>query len=161
MRAVLFASIFPVLLYLIRLRLAMSRTAYQKANSIAKLDKDLWKLFSKYTRIKDADFKGYVACFTCHKQDDHRLMDAGHYIPKATSGSYLKFYEKNVHPQCQDCNRLKHGNYAVYKGQLILKYGAGIIEELNLLRSHPPLTLLDYKEKIRHYSNQLKIINSK
>ena len=127
MRAFLFASIFPALLYLIKLRLRMAHTANKKANSISKLDKDLWKLFSKYIRIKDTDFKGFVGCFTCHKQDDHRLMDAGHYIPKATSGSYLKFYEKNVHPQCQDCNRLKGGNYGVYKEQLILKYGAGII----------------------------------
>lgn len=102
------------------------------------------------------DWKGFVNCFTCGKYENYKLVDAGHYIPKATSGSYLKFYEKNVHVQCQDCNRIKAGNYKVYKDRLIVKYGLGIIEELNALRNEPPLTVTDYQSKIKYYTQWLK-----
>jgi DNA-directed RNA polymerase subunit N (RpoN/RPB10) len=134
----------------------MVRAANLKANSITKLDADLWKLFSKFIRSKNADWKGQVACFTCGKIDDFRAMDAGHYLAKATTNSYLKFYEKNVNPQCVKCNRWLNGNYAVYKVKLIEKYGESIIPELNSLRSKPPLTITDYKQKIKYYSQWLK-----
>lgn len=133
------------------------KSASLRANSITKLDADLWKLFSKFIRSKDADWKGQAACFTCGKIDDYRAMDAGHYLAKATTNSYLKFYEKNVNPQCVQCNRWLNGNYAVYKEKLIEKYGQGIIGELNSLRSKPPLTITDYKDKIKHYSQWLKL----
>lgn len=132
------------------------KAARLRANSTVKLDADLWKVFSKYIRSKDADWKGQVACFTCGKIDDYRAMDAGHYIPKAITNSYLKFYEKNVNPQCVSCNRWLNGNYEVYKQKLIEKYGVGIIQEFNSLRSKPPLTITEFKDKIKYYSQWLK-----
>ncbi len=156
MDAIFFASIFPVLYYLIEKRIEMARVAKERRNSVTKLDEDLWALLSRYTRLKAADWKGFVYCFTCPKYENWKLVDAGHYIPKATSGSYLKFYERNIHVQCQECNRLKGGNYKVYKQKLIAKYGDDIISELNALRSKPPLTVSEYKEKIKHYKQLLK-----
>ena len=160
MEAILFASVFTgvtsaiyhTAVYLYRRQIKKN----QELLSISKLDAELWKIFSKYIRSKDADWKGYITCFTCSTTDDWRTFDAGHFIPKGTSGSYLKFYERNVHPQCINCNRLKGGNYGEYKNRLILIYGLGIIEELNSLRQMPPLTVLDYQQKIAYYSNLLK-----
>lgn len=133
----------------------------QELISISKLDDDLWKIFSKCRRLEFADWKGYVTCFTCPTYDDWRTFDAGHFIPKATSGSFLKFYEKNVHPQCINCNRLKGGNYTEYKNRLIVKYGLGIIEELNALRQSPPMTVSDYQRQISYYNKRFKILSSR
>ena len=160
MEALLFASIFTgitvatkrVVLYYYRKKIKEN----QDLISIAKLDEQLWKIFSKYIRSKDADWKGYITCFTCPTTDDWRTFDAGHYLPQALGISVLKFYEKNVHPQCINCNRLKQGNYKEYRNRLIVKYGLGIIEELTSLRQSPPLTVLDYQKKIAYYSNWLK-----
>ena len=161
MEAILFASIFTGVIGGGYWKFKRWKYNRSEAVQIPKLDKDLWKLLSLYIRKKDMDWKCFVNCFTCGRYENYKLVDAGHYIPKSTSGSYLKFYEKNIHVQCQDCNRLKGGNYAVYKERLIVKYGLGIIEELNSLRQSPPLTVTDYKSKISYYTNQLKIINSK
>ena len=127
-----------------------------QAESITELDKKLWTLLSKFIRLKDADWKGQVACFTCGKVNDYRALDCGHYLAKSTTNSYLKFYEKNLAPQCVSCNRWLNGNYAVYKVKLIEKYGEWIIPHLNSLRSKPPLTVSDYKQKIKFYSQWLK-----
>ena len=121
---------------------------YEMKNSISYLDPVLWKLFSKYTRSKDADWRGQVACFTCGKIDDWRLQDAGHYIPKAISGSYLKFYEKNVHSQCQNCNRLLGGNYQVYKERLTVKYGQGIIQDRSYAVDNQVLSKIKVKQAV-------------
>lgn len=125
-------------------------------NSISKLDKDLWTIFSKYIRKSAADWKGYVTCFTCPTYDDWRTFDAGHYLPQALGISVFKYYEKNVHPQCINCNRIKSGNYGEYKKRLIIEYGEGTIEELNALRNSAPMTVTDYKTKINYYSQWLK-----
>ncbi len=159
--AILFAASLTLLFHLGKMLVERKIRQNEDTVSITKLDRELWKLFSLYIRKKDADWKGFVHCFTCGKYENYKLVDAGHYIPKATSGSYLKFYEKNVHVQCQDCNRIKAGNYAVYKVKLTEKYGAGIIEHLNALRQAPPLTVTDYQNKIADYTDRLKIINSK
>lgn len=159
--AILFAGSLTLLFHLGVVLVKRKIQQNKDIVSITKLDKDLWKVFSLYTRKKKANWKGFVNCFTCGKYENYKLVDAGHYIPKATSGSYLKFYEKNVHVQCQDCNRIKRGNYAVYRLKLIEKYGQGIIEHLNALRKALPLTVTDYQHKIVYYTDQLKIINSK
>jgi DNA-directed RNA polymerase subunit N (RpoN/RPB10) len=159
--AIGFASLLTLLVWLIVQKIKLMKAARLRANSTVKLDADLWKVFSKYIRSKDADWNGQVACFTCGKIDDYRAMDAGHYLAKATTNSYLKFYEKNVNPQCISCNRWLNGNYAVYKVKLIEKYGQGIIADLNSLRSKPPLTIIEFKDKITYYTNRLKIINSR
>ena len=155
-KAIIFASI-PVVIYHILLVSARRRIKKnQELVSLTKLEADLWKIFSKYIRKSAADWKGYATCFTCPTTDDWRTFDAGHFLPQALGISALKFYEKNVHPQCVNCNRLKGGNYTEYRKRLILKYGEGIIKELNDLRQSTPYTVSDYKQKINYYSKWLK-----
>lgn len=160
MEAILFSTaftggvvgIYRIVLYLYHRKIKEN----QALVSITKLDKDLWKLFSRYVRLSAADWKGYVTCFTCPTYDDWRTFDAGHYLPQALGISVLKYHLKNVHPQCVNCNRLKGGNYTVYKQRLILHYGEGIIKELNDLRNSPPMTITDYQTQIKFYSAWLK-----
>ena len=161
LEAILFASLFPVAYHIVLVIIRRRIKQNTELISITQLDKDLWKILSKYIRSKDADWKNEVACFTCGKRDDWRALDCGHYIAKATSGSFLKFYEKNLAPQCITCNRLKGGNYQEYKNRLIVKYGAKIIDELNALRQAPPLTVSDYQRMIIKYTALVKAQNSK
>ena len=91
--------------------------------------KRLWQTFSLYIRQRD---KGI--CISCGKEDHWRNTDAGHYIPR-TAGLSLYFDEKNVHAQCTDCNRLRHGNLTQYAIALRKRYGESILEELESKRS--------------------------
>lgn len=156
--ALIFASSLTLLFYLSKVLVKKQIQQNKDGVSIKVLDEKLWKIFSKYIRSKDADWKNEVACFTCGVRADWRTQDAGHYVPKSTGGSYLKYYETNVHNQCILCNRIKAGNYAVYKMRLIEKYGEGVINHLNALRQFPPLTVTDYQNKISYYTDQLKML---
>lgn len=86
-----------------------------KRVSLKSLRSSCWKVFSEWTRTKWADWRGYVPCVTCGKQYIWNSGDihAGHWIHDK-----LDFEEKNVHPQCKNCNFKYNKNtntaYAVY-----------------------------------------------
>ncbi len=156
--AFLFASLLALAYHLAKV---IIKRRIQTNNQIgdktrAKLKENLWKIFSRYIRLKDADWKAFTNCFTCGKYEDFRLVDAGHYLPKAGNSDALYFSELNVHVQCVNCNRLLDGNVKVYKERLIAKYGPQIIQQLNTLRTAPPFTTQDYKQMIDKYAILLK-----
>lgn len=124
------------------------------------LDKQLWPIFSKYVRQKDADWKGWVKCFTCPVMDEWKYFDAGHCLPKASTGSVLKYDERQVKPQCKTCNQGKGGMRKEFEAGLRRLYGENIIYELKRL-TEAQLSYEDYKFKIKEYTNLLKIINTK
>lgn len=93
-----------------------------------KLMKKAWKLFSEWIRKKDADFAGYVSCICCGRQYlwNSGEIHAGHWIHDK-----LDFDERNVHPQCKNCNFKYNKNtntaYAIYMAQ---RYGAEEMERI-------------------------------
>lgn len=91
--AILFASTLTLLFYLGKVLVKRQIQKNKDAVSVTKLDKDLWKLVSLYIRKKDMDWKGFVNCFTCGKYENYKLVDAGHYIPKATKSDKRKLPE--------------------------------------------------------------------
>ena len=88
------------------------------------LRKLAWDTFSKWIRKRDNGI-----CITCGKKDDIKEMQAGHFVHR----DCLDFDERNVNCQCPQCNNYKSGRLEVYAMKLIQMYGAGIVEELNLL----------------------------
>ena len=68
-------------------------------------------------------------CITCRKICPPEDMDAGHYISREVMS--LRFDERNVHPQCRECNRFKEGRKDEYALALINLYGPEILEVLN------------------------------
>lgn len=100
----------------------------KKVEPKRKLHQRAWKIFSIYIRKKHADFAGYVACITCLAQHpwNSGLIHAGHWIHDK-----LDFDERNVHPQCRDCNYKFNKNtntaYAVYMAKT---YGHEVMEEI-------------------------------
>lgn len=99
----------------------------------ARLERELWALFSKY--IKDRD---NWTCITTGKRIVGSAMNAGHFHPQ---GLYkrVKFNPRNVHAQSAGDNCWKHGNLTVYAEKLIEKYGPEIINELKRAKEKDPI----------------------
>lgn len=103
----------------------------KKLDSIAKLRDRVWKWYSIYIRLRDADWKGFVNCVTCGKQMYWSRGDAGHFIPGRHS--IILFDERNCHFQCKLCNGPLKGNPRKYDAFMKRKYGQEVIDELDRL----------------------------
>ena len=124
-------------------------------SSIQKLDKQLWDIFSLYTRQRYANSYGVVKCFTCSKIDHWKNFDAGHFITRAKAST--KFDELNVMPQCKSCNIFGQGKQFEFGLELDRIYGAGTAESL-LFKSKMlcKRDRYDYENLIEVYKNKLK-----
>jgi len=104
----------------------------KKPKSIAKLKKELWKIFSIYIRTRDAirttGDTEYIACITCGVWSKFKQTDAGHFIPRTCS--YLLFCETNNHGQCKKCNLFKAGEQYLYSQAILRLYGKEELERL-------------------------------
>ena len=85
-------------------------------------DSKLWKVFSIFIRLRDSDSNGIGRCFTCHRFVVwNKNGQCGHGIPRQHMST--KYDEKNNHLQCKFCNGPEGGNQAIYKENVIKKYG--------------------------------------
>lgn len=126
-----------------------------KKKSISKLDEELWKVFSEYTRRRYADQYGRVKCFTCSNVDDWKKMDAGHFITRRQAAT--KFDELNVMPQCKACNIFGQGKQFEFALELDRVYGEGTAE--GLLQKSKMLckrNRFDFEALIDFYKQKLK-----
>ncbi len=89
-----------------------------------------WDLMSKLVRLKNADWKGNVKCFTCSAQGNYKDFDASHYIHRNS----LDFDQTNIQVQCSKCNRHLSGNLGKFAYEIIQKYGIKELERLEGLR---------------------------
>ena len=92
----------------------------RKVGDLKKLEGDLDKLLSKFTRLRD----GFI-CVTCGKPGN----DAGHFEKRSHRAT--RWFEKNLNCQCTSCNNYRGGNLIEYAIYLQKKYGYGVIAELN------------------------------
>ena len=120
-------------------------------NYKAKLD----KIFSEYIRLRDADGNGMVRCISCGKLVHWKKADAGHFINRRHMA--LRFDEKNVNVQCRSCNRFDEGNILGYQRGLIKKYGADIINYLDIKKHNIcKMDVFEYETLIEIYSKKEK-----
>lgn len=94
-------------------------------------DDKLWKVFSEYIRLRDADDNGVCKCFTCGFTADWKRFDAGHGIGRQHKAT--KFDERNVAAQCKRCNGFEGGKREVYKEEVNKKYGPQTWEKLEVM----------------------------
>lgn len=128
---------------------------------IKSLNKKLWKLFSQYTRLRTADDRGLVRCFTCNSPHYWKDTDAGHFIHGKNKPT--GFDERNVNVQCKRCNKWLSGNLIIYEQKLIEKYGKKQVEEMKELshkvtkrdRSWYEFHIEIYKEKVKKEMERL------
>ena len=122
----------------------------KKARSLKSLDAALWRWFSRYIRLRDADENGICRCVTCGRPHYWKDIDAGHFITRNHSGT--KYDERNVNAQCKYCNC--HCKGEQYKHQVAIdkKCGAGTAQTLSDLGGvRVKLDRLWYESMIEHY----------
>ena len=138
----------------------MPRKSSRK-NLIKRLD----KIFSEYIRLKHADKKGMVKCYTCNKKAYWKGegMQNGHFISRRSR--ILRWDERNCRIQCYSCNVMRYGESYIFGIKLNKEYGYDISEEL-LIESKKIIkqsdqALLDlinlYQEKVESLK---KLINN-
>lgn len=117
----------------------MAKTTKQP--NVSKLKSDLWTVFSRYIRLRDAvawgaNFPEYngeplAACITCRKTGKalgQGGMQAGHFIP-GRKNAYL-FDEVQVNAQCYSCNIGLKGNWPEYLKVMVGRHGQASVDKM-------------------------------
>ena len=86
-----------------------------------------WSVFSEFVRRKDADQWGIVSCFTCPARKHWKKMQAGHF-----QHGRLDYDERNVHPQCPQCNLFYSGRLDEYAMRLVRENGEEWVKRLRV-----------------------------
>lgn len=132
----------------------------KRKKSIKTLKRKVWEIFSKYIRLKHSDKNGYVTCCTCGKAEPWEDVDAGHFISRAYSATFLE--ETNVHPQCRFENRYRNGAPDEYAMFIIRKYGIDELERLRHLKySIVKRSIPDWEYLLEKYTNLVDELESK
>lgn len=115
-----------------------------------------WKLMSEWVRRRSADWRGYVACFTCGKSQGWKEVHAGHY-----QHGKLDYDERNLKPQCAACNTYHGGRLDEYTLQLIAAHGLNWVEQLKKdALNHPGYQLDELKRIHADLTSKLSSLSS-
>lgn len=114
---------------------ARARPVKKKQSSLPALRAKAWAAFSRYIRYGVAGEWELVLCVSCGNPYRPAEMHAGHFI-HCSKQSPLSYDERNIHPQCRQCNYygmqgLAAIRYTVYMQQT---YGPGIVDELMAMK---------------------------
>lgn len=128
----------------------MKKTEKQKLKNKAD------QIFSEYIRLKYADWREFVACYTCGKCAHYKDgMQNGHFISRGSNT--LRFSEDNCRPQCVGCNVFKNGNYIEFTRRMIDEVGIEKVDELRRLgKETKQFTEQDLKDIIETYTEKIK-----
>ena len=96
----------------------------KKLKTMKGLHNQAWTLMSEFVRRRDRG-----QCFTCYDKRDWKQQQAGHYVHR----DCLDYDFRNINCQCVRCNKWLRGNLTAYAMALKAKYGAEIIDELEIL----------------------------
>lgn len=117
-------------------------------------DDKLWRVFSEYIRLRDADSNGNIRCITSGKVMHWKMADAGHFIGRRHMAT--KFHEQNVNAQSRGANRFNSGEQFVYAKMLDKKYGAGTADKLLALsRSTKKFHSFEIDALTEHYKKEV------
>lgn len=116
------------------------------------------ELFSEWIRRRYADVRGWVSCFTCDTRKHWRQMTCGHFHKRRHLGT--RFEERACEVQCYDCNRDIETNKSIqvtFERKLMLKYGPGILEELELKKNRlTKISQPEYKEMCEELKQKIE-----
>ena len=107
------------------------------------------KYFNEYIRLRDQN----KPCITCNTLKGTK--DAGHFISCRFEAT--RFDERNVHGQCQKCNRFEYGNQYEHGKKIDEIYGEGTADSI-LLKSKMfcKRNQYDYEQIAEYYLNKIK-----
>lgn len=123
--------------------------------TLAKLKKDLDKVFNAYIRQRDTLENGMFKCISCGEFKDRSQMNAGHYY-SAGHHSALRWVEENVNCQCVKCNCFLSGNLLGYEKGMIEKWGATTLRKLEQSKNNKSkMARFEIEFLIDHYKELL------
>jgi len=109
----------------------MTAIKHKKTISTTKMRDKVWKLVSKYIRMKERG-----VCFTCGNRRHWKEQNCGHFIHQAKT-SKLAFCEDILHCQCVKCNKYMSGNLLEYTTKMVKIYGLQQVETWKRESSKP------------------------
>ncbi len=118
-------------------------------------DDGLWKVFSLYIRLRDADSNGNIRCATSGRVCHYTDADAGHFISRRHMAT--KYDERNVHAQSRHDNRFQGGRQYEFSLYIDKKYGHGTAIKLHIAsRQLSKLGAFEIKELTKHYKKEVQ-----
>lgn len=131
----------------------------EEDESVKNLVEDLDAIFSLYIRLKYADSKGTVKCYTCHKQIHYTQIQNGHFESRYNYST--RWLEDNCRPQCVQCNS-RHEEHPEIFSKELEKERDGIVEYIKeqSKQVYKP-TRDELKQMIANYRFQVKLLKSK
>jgi hypothetical protein len=128
--------------------LKRTRLKNRSKTSSAKLQRKLWELCKQLTRLKYGN-----ECYTCNQKNLVGCnWQTGHFLPKGSCGSYLKYDLRNLRPQCMRCNLDLGGNGAEFMRRMIVREGQDYVDQL----FKDKLLILSGKQSYEHYEMLLE-----
>lgn len=125
-----------------------------KSASISVLKAKLWRIFSKYIRLRDSDDQGYCQCITSGKTMFWKEAQAGHFLSRRYNNTL--FHEQNVHAQSAYDNLHLSGNQYIYGKRVDELYGEGTAEKLLALsRQEKKFTPEELQSMITYYTQEV------
>jgi hypothetical protein len=129
--------------------------------SLQNLISDLDAVFSRFIRLKYADEKGIVPCYTCPKKLPIAQIQNGHFIHRTDMAS--RWLEDNCRPQCAECNSRHNDNPEPYRQRLeserkgITDWLLGQSREVvKPTRDELKMMIIDYRHKVKLLEKKLK-----
>lgn len=118
--------------------------------------KDWFKLLqiavNTYVRLRDKD----LPCVSCGRSDVEEFH-AGHYV--ASTNSFLRFNELNIHKQCSYCNTHLRGNLIPYRKELINRIGLSEVEKLEAeAKNSYKISIPDIQELIKKFKEKINTV---
>jgi hypothetical protein len=123
---------------------------------VEKLD----EIFSIFTRLRFADYRGMVHCYTCPWFGYWKECDCGHWIKR--SNHAVRWNKDNARPQCKSCNEFEDGKPEVFEQELREEIGDEAVDELEVIAIKDRyLSKQEMEEQLIHYRSLVKEIGDK
>ena len=117
----------------------------------SKIVKKLDIIFSQYIRLKYADKRGMVKCWTCGREYFWKNIQNGHFQSRRSYAT--RWEEDNCRPQCLKCNMFDQGRQYEFG----LKLGEELAQEMHIKSKQiVKFTSDELIEKIDHYTSEVK-----
>lgn len=123
-----------------------------------KLKDKAWSLTSLYVRRLYSDKNGYARCYTCHKKDHYKNLQAGHFVPSRRIS--ILFDLRGLRVQCIGCNVFQYGRPLEFMQEMEKEIGIDeareLRDELMRLRNAPKkMSESDYQDLILELNDLL------
>lgn len=127
--------------------------------SWANLRDELDAIFSKYIRLKYANSKGEVECYTCGDVMNWKQSQCGHVGSRADMGS--RFYEGGVRVQCPKCNSKHETHPEIFRDKLRKEHPEALEYVDEMAHAINKISVSDLKELLVEYRAKLEIVSLK